>query len=548
MYTDRNEIRQLRHDPYRVVIPQTQFRTSIRMSDHLIRKGAIYYYRRRVPADLLVAYGKAEYVRSLRTPVKRDAEVLCRQIDVEVDALFMMLRKPPEAPALFVDPSTGKTWDPNYRSPPETPAQKRVREEYEQDEQEYRDSRNIEQEDAEQEAWAAKQARKAKKKEQHLDDLAEVFRRAFGNMPQHSPATPPVSSHPTQPAAKSPKATTVPGGRTLTPTNCKHLHAILRIWAKEKEPVARTVQTAERAINRFRDLMGDIPVPAITKLNIVEFKDKLVAAALVAAGHTANTTNKTLNYMSIMFNHAIGQAWMDTDPAKGVRIAVKKKPKGSSRAPFSEVALNGIFAHPIYSEGVRPELGAGEAAYWLPLLGLYTGARIEELCQLSPKDIKQEKYRDSKGREQTAWVMHITGMGEGQGVKNTGSDRRIPVHLELQRLGFIKYAQVQKGKRIFPLLRVDKAGYEAPRWSVWWHKEMRKAGAFAGRNMVFHSFRHNFKDVCRDCGITKELADALQGHTEGDSSGGYGAALYPLNPMMDAMNKYKVHGVKLPCE
>jgi hypothetical protein len=75
---------------------------------------------------------------------------------------------------------------------------------------------------------------------------------------------------------------------------------------------------------------------------------------------------------------------------------------------------------------------------------------------------------------------------------------------------------------------------------------MRKAGAIAGRNMVFHSFRHQFKDVCRACGITKELADALQGHTEGDSAGGYGAALYPLNPMMDAMSKYKVHGVKLP--
>ena len=528
-------------DPYHAVIPQTQFRTGIRMSDHLIRKGAIYYYRRRVPADLLTAYGKAEYVRSLRTPVKRDAEVLCRQIDVEVDALFMMLRKPPEAPALFVDPLTGKTWDPNYRSPPETPEQKRAREEYEQDEQEYRDSRNIEQEDAEQEAWVAKQARKAKKKEQHIADLAEAFSRAFDRAPQHSPDTPPVSSHPTQPAAKSQKAVAVSGGRTLTPTNGKHLHAILRIWAKEKEPVARTVQTAERAINRFRELMGDIPVPAITKLIIVDFKDKLIAA-----GHTVNTTNKTLNYMSMMFNHAVTQAWIDTDPAKGVRIAVKKKPKGSGRAPFSEAALNGIFGHPIYSEGIRPELGAGEAAYWLPLLGLYTGARIEELCQLAPTDIKQEKYRDGKGREQTAWVMHITGSGEGQGVKNTGSDRRIPIHPELQRLGFVKYAQGQKGKRVFPLLRPDKAGYEAPRWSVWWHKEMRKAGAITGRTMVFHSFRHLFKDVCRDCGITKELADALQGHTEGDSSGGYGAALYPLNPMMDAMSRYKVHGVNIP--
>ncbi|AMM17254.1 hypothetical protein AX768_23765 [Burkholderia sp. PAMC 28687] len=75
---------------------------------------------------------------------------------------------------------------------------------------------------------------------------------------------------------------------------------------------------------------------------------------------------------------------------------------------------------------------------------------------------------------------------------------------------------------------------------------MRKAGAFAGTNMVFHSFRHVFKDLCRECGIGKELADALQGHSEGDSSGAYGAALYPLTPMVEALKKYKVHGVKLP--
>jgi integrase len=516
------------------------------MSDHLIRKGSTYYFRRRVPADLVDAYGKTEYVRSLRTAIKRDAEMLCRQFDVEVDALFMMLRRPAELPPLFVDPYTGKTWDPDYRSPPETDAQRRAREEYEQDDAEWREEQSRtappdEVQHDEQVAWKEKQARKAKKKEQNKADLADAFLRALERMQQHSPATPPVSAHLTKPATKRPQPATAPERRTLTPTDGKSIHAIMRLWANEKKPVPRTVETAERALNRFRELMGDIEVPAVTKTHVVDFKNKLVAE-----GHSANTVNKTLNYMSIMFNHAVGQAWIDTDPAKGVRIAVKKKPKGSGRAPFNEAALNGIFSHPIYSEGIRPELGAGEAAYWLPLLGLFTGARIEELCQLAPKDIKQEKYRDSKGREQTAWVMHITGTGEGQGVKNTGSERRIPIHPELQRLGFVKYAQGQKSNRVFPLLRPDKAGYEAPRWSVWWHREMRKAGAFAGTKMVFHSFRHLFKDVCRECGITKELADALQGHTEGDSSGGYGAALYPLNPMMDAISRYKVHGVRLP--
>jgi hypothetical protein len=37
-----------------------------------------------------------------------------------------------------------------------------------------------------------------------------------------------------------------------------------------------------------------------------------------------------------------------------------------------------------------------------------------------------------------------------------------------------------------------------------------------------HSFRHRFKDMCRDAEIHKEVHDALTGHTEGDVGALYG--------------------------
>ena len=64
--------------------------------------------------------------------------------------------------------------------------------------------------------------------------------------------------------------------------------------------------------------------------------------------------------------------------------------------------------------------------------------------------------------------------------------------------------------------------------------------------MVFHSFRHSFKDICRECGIGEDVRDALQGHSEGDSAGGYGGEFYPLCPLVKAMERYTVHGVTLP--
>lgn len=108
----------------------------------------------------------------------------------------------------------------------------------------------------------------------------------------------------------------------------------------------------------------------------------------------------------------------------------------------------------------------------------------------------------------------------------------------------MEYCQQQIGSRIFPLLRKDPTGLESTIWSKWWHRDyLRRYCEPSASNMVFHSFRHTFKDVCRQLGISKELADAIQGHTDNTASGGYGGLLYPLAPLVEAMNKYTVYGL-----
>jgi hypothetical protein len=64
--------------------------------------------------------------------------------------------------------------------------------------------------------------------------------------------------------------------------------------------------------------------------------------------------------------------------------------------------------------------------------------------------------------------------------------------------------------------------------------------------MVYHSFRHTWKDVSRERGISKELADAIQGHSEADASSKYGGEFFPLRPLVDAMNRFEIHGLELP--
>ena len=85
-----------------------------------------------------------------------------------------------------------------------------------------------------------------------------------------------------------------------------------------------------------------------------------------------------------------------------------------------------------------PEMGkiAGEpktqSHYWLPLLGLFTGARINELCQVNPaEDI-----------EEVAGVLRLTLTTESEPGEDiaksikTGTPRTIPIHPKLIELGF----------------------------------------------------------------------------------------------------------------
>lgn len=97
--------------------------------------------------------------------------------------------------------------------------------------------------------------------------------------------------------------------------------------------------------------------------------------------------------------------------------------------------------------------------YWLPLVGLYTGARVNEVCQLNPQcDIAQDA-------ESGIWYFDITEDSETderviKAVKNDPSKRKVPIHSALLGLGFLSYVERVKGTGsalLFPrLLRITK--------------------------------------------------------------------------------------------
>lgn len=89
--------------------------------------------------------------------------------------------------------------------------------------------------------------------------------------------------------------------------------------------------------------------------------------------------------------------------------------------------------------------------FWLPHLGLFTGARVNEICQINPQtDILLDT-------ETETWHFWITTTTESdsrirKSVK-TGDSRKVPIHKALIDLGFLKYLDRVKAtgaKLLFP--------------------------------------------------------------------------------------------------
>ncbi|CAM2194470.1 protein of unknown function [Paraburkholderia kururiensis] len=367
--------------------------------------------------------------------------------------------------------------------------------------------------------------------------VREAYRRAGIPLPEKAPTLYEKYLAQQDAAPKARLAAQQAAAKVIKPA--LYLPALIDAWAKERTPQQRTIGIACKVAARFRELVGLVPVPSIERSHVVAFKD-----ALLKSGQTPVNTDKQLTILSTLLNYATVQGQLTSNPAKGVKVGERRNAK-AARIPFDLPALKLIFGSSIYASGERPGAGGGEASYWLPLLALYTGARVEELAQLAPSDVQQAAYTDARGAAHTAWVIRVSDEGEGQELKTASSRRRIPIHSDLVALGFIKYAASMKGSRLFPDLTPDVMGTESGNWVKWFSKHKRALG-IADRRMVFHSFRHLFKHTLRELHVTEEVNDALTGHSSASVGRRYGATLYPLAPLVDAMARFRIYGLTIP--
>lgn len=320
-------------------------------------------------------------------------------------------------------------------------------------------------------------------------------------------------------------------------------------WIAEKSKsawVAKTRQEHEVWSKHFLDLVGDRLIGDYTKADGRAFKLALQklppnlskqavlagmsfgeactrAEQLGLAPMSDRNINKIIAFVASFWNWAAeNYDEVKVNPLNKLKIRIRSSAR-DEKAPFSIDQLTKIFSAPIFtgckSEHHWAQIGdivlADSGKFWLPLISLFSGARMGEIIQLRTSDV-----RDVDGIVYFALVDEQ----EDQRLKTDNAKRRIPVHPTLIELGLIDLVRRRQKvgeERLLPDLPMGEDGYYSSPYSKFYRRFLEKAKAKTPKTS-FHSFRHNFEDACRDVDMPSEVMNTLQGHSEKGMAARYG--------------------------
>ncbi|WP_186393274.1 MULTISPECIES: integrase [unclassified Pannonibacter] len=194
--------------------------------------------------------------------------------------------------------------------------------------------------------------------------------------------------------------------------------------------------------------------------------------------------------------HSLGELYPSGNPLAIVKAPAFQTVASDARTFTMEEAARVLTAARLESS---PDLR------WLPWMTAYSGARINELAQLTPGDFFHV------GQD---FFYRLTTAG-GKTLKTRASERVVPVHPEVIREGLVDFIASLSGR---PALRIFPTRAQA-NIAEWVRDKLRIVRAELAPN---HGWRHLFEDQCMNGGVTDAARMYITGRASGKSSEGYG--------------------------
>ncbi len=316
------------------------------------------------------------------------------------------------------------------------------------------------------------------------------------------------------------------------------------IWITKNSPRPRSVVEWRYAVKRFKEMHGNLPVGAIEDSHIVSFRQALMKiparlpvslrdkplpelvelaenGKLKGKGkeRSPSSINKLLVALSSLLQTMVDEGKISRNVAK--RKLLRKDTDGTERPPYDPEALRKLFTSELYQSDYWSSPAKAKdkpSRFWIPLIAVFTGLRIEEISGLRVSDI----------REESGVPYFSLNREHKRKLKSKAAYRSVVIHDELIKAGFLRFVEEQK-KRGDGLLFYDRTqtadGRVSSSLSNWYGRYAKQIG-INYNDTAFHSLRDNFNDACENADFTDRQITRIMGHAHQGGKKHYGLGLW----------------------
>ncbi|HEU4665795.1 MAG TPA: hypothetical protein VFS55_17335 [Dokdonella sp.] len=302
------------------------------------------------------------------------------------------------------------------------------------------------------------------------------------------------------------------------------LHAAIERFLKDFGSIGRSAATeleTNHSLALFRDLTDDVLVSELAATHIDRFRDALAhwpararvlpafkglaARAIVEKakgqgfpGLNVRTVEKHLDRLRVFFNSLVQRGELARNPLTGLRLQTRAAKYESARRGFESEELSVLF-----DPDLRGRLASDDPMkFWVPVLMLYTGARMNELVSLDVKDLDSIEG---------VWGVHIV-----KHLKNPQSKRFVPLPQRVLDLGLQRYAEDMNAagfSELFPGGSETAKNGRGDKLSKWFNRTfLRKACDILDADVCLQSFRNTLMTAADRVGISEAQMNPLVGH------------------------------------
>ena len=139
--------------------------------------------------------------------------------------------------------------------------------------------------------------------------------------------------------------------------------------------------------------------------------------------------------------------------------------------------------------------------------------------------------------------MNITDEGdENKRVKSSAGRRRVPLHAELVRLGFLDFVDSRRGgTRLFPDYSYHANGGYGRNLGRWYNDSFLPKLGIKRPGLVFHSLRHTVVTRLGQANVPEPVIQCIVGHARsGVTQEVYLREGYTLDQLKDAIDHFAI--------